>query len=197
MRVIHPCMLPHAAALPQVRILKDQIDMLRTRLPLAGNTPPVGPSTPPGAGDSPAAGSPGGGVAMSSLAADLLGKVPLFEDDANFILEVARGAALAPGMDPQSELDLLRKKYENWHKGFKERLRQAQGEVRAAVAARHRADASGLAGQIDLSTMPDLASPGLLGEEGSARSGDSWDGAGAGAGAPVVPKKKKGLFGRG
>jgi hypothetical protein len=176
---------------------------------------PLGPSTPPAA-HQPQRGNAdaGAAAAVHSLAADFMGKAPLFEDDADFIAEVAQGASFAPGMDPQSELDLLRKKYDVWNKAFKERLRHAQGALRTANA-RGRSGGGGggfqgAGGQIDLSSMPDLAAPGLLGDEaepGSARSGDSWDGPGAagaaaagGAGpaaaaAAAGGKKKKGIFG--
>jgi hypothetical protein len=180
-----------------VRVLKEHIDTLRARMPPGGG--PAGPSTPPAArteGDAAA------GAAVSGLAADFMGKAPLFEDDADFIAEVAQGASFAPGMDPQSELDLLRKKYDVWNKAFKERLRHAQGSLRAAQG-RVRA------GGIDLASMPDLAAPGLLGDEaqpGTARSRDSWDGTGgggaggSGGGGSVAAaggKKKKGIFGLG
>lgn len=150
-----------------------------------------------------------------------MGKAPLFEDDAEFIAEVARGASFAPGMDPQTELDLLRRKYDAWNKGFKERLRQAQSALRSSNA-RHRDKSSSGGGvrggsgggrTIDLSSMPDLEAPGLLGDEEAvtARSGDSWEGQAAGTAAAAVsapgsvagsaaapaatPKKKKGIFG--
>jgi len=196
---------PHPQHQQQVRLLKEHIDTLRARMP-PGNAL-IGPSTPPAARAS--TGEPSSGAAVSSLAADFMGKAPLFEDDADFIAEVAQGASFAPGMDPQSELDLLRKKYDVWNKAFKERLRMAQTALRTAQA-RSRGGAAAAAG-IDLASMPDLAAPGLLGEEvqpGTARSGDSWDGTGAGAaggGAAAAPgaaggssggKKKKGLFGR-
>jgi hypothetical protein len=148
---------------------------------------PLGPSTPPAAVRTPA--DAAASAAVSSLAADFVGKAPLFEDDADFIAEVARGASFAPGMDPQTELDLLRKKYDVWNKAFKERLRHAQSALRTAHS-RGRAGP----GHIDLSSMPDLAAPGLLGDEadpGTARSGDSWDG---GAGSSTK-KKKGGIFG--
>jgi hypothetical protein len=191
-----------------VRLLKEHIDTLRARMPAGGG--PLGPSTPPAA-RAPAPRDAGGAAAVSALAADFMGKAPLFEDDADFIAEVAQGASFAPGMDPQSELDLLRKKYDVWNKAFKERLRHAQGALRSANV-RGRSGGGGAAGgfggggtQIDLSSMPDLAAPGLLGEDaepGSARSGDSWDGPGGGHGggaaagaAPAGGKKKKGIFG--
>jgi hypothetical protein len=139
---------------------------------------PLGPSTPPA---NRSAADAAAGAAVSALAADFMGKAPLFEDDADFIAEVADGASFAPGMDPQSELDLLRRKYDAWNKGFKERLRTAQGALRSTRG-------RGGPGVIDLSSMPDLSAPGLLGEDepGTARSGDSWDNPGGSGG-----KKKK------
>ncbi|KAI8476203.1 MAG: P-loop containing nucleoside triphosphate hydrolase protein [Monoraphidium minutum] len=180
----------------QVRVLKEHIDTLRARMP-AGGAGAGFPSTPPGAR---APVDPATAAAVSALSSDFMGKAPLFEDDADFIAEVADGASHAPGMDPQSELDLLRRKYDAWNKGFKERLRTAQAALRTVQ--RHRGHGGGGGGggggpgPIDLSSMPDLSAPGLLGDEpGTARSGDSWDGPGGGGGGGGAPKKKKGLFG--
>ena len=142
----------------QVRVLKGTIDSLRSKLPAGGaGVPGLGAMGSAGSGSaSPMAGIRG--LNMGTLHGELDAKGPLFEDDANFILEVSSGAAYAPDMDAQAELDRLRKKHELWNKDFKEKLRAAQAGLRKTQSSKGQALPPG---GIDLSSMPDLAAPQL------------------------------------
>jgi hypothetical protein len=181
----------------QVRVLKGTIDSLRAKLPAGGHGVPGGMggvgSTGSGSA-SPMAGIRGThGMNIGTLYGELDAKGPLFEDDANFILEVASGAAYAPDMDAQAELDRLRRKHELWNKDFKDKLRAAQAGLRKSQSSK---GPPGPPGSVDVNTMPDLASAHIWQDLDGGMEGVPEGGRVAKLGGVSGPEKKAkgGLF---
>lgn len=81
---------------------------------------------------------PRGAQGVVSLGREFDRKTALFDDDATFIAEVARGEAEAPGMDAEAELATLTLRYRKWKSGFKQRLAAAEKALRAASGRRSR-----------------------------------------------------------
>lgn len=126
----------------QVKLLKEYIDSLRSKMPThsSGGAPMPSlqlPTSPPVQLGPRGASSGGGSEAkklVQNLESDWAAKAPLFDDDAAFIREVVDGEVLAPDMQVQLELDRLRQKYEAWNKQFKERMREVQSALRRGHA---------------------------------------------------------------
>lgn len=125
-----------------------------------------------------------------ALLTDLGSKAPLFNDDATFIREVAEGRAQAPGMDAGAELELLQSKFEAWSQQFKLQMHEAQAALQTQPQphaapqlqplkqqyANGGGDAGRAAQVVDLRSLPDLALPGLLDEEGNRGGGSKKSG---------------------
>jgi hypothetical protein len=167
----------------QVKQLKEYIDSLRSKMPGTTGTAP-----PPHLRSK----APGGSTAaarqrelLTGLEGDWAGAAPLFDDDADFVAEVAAGEATAPGMDVQTELERLRAKHEAWNRQFKERLREAQAALRRGGGGAADSAAGGAGGgpgqgkagpaAVDVRRMPDLLAPDLL-DGSSAAAGEAAGG---------------------
>lgn len=68
---------------------------------------------------------------VRALADELATRARVFEDDAEFIVEVREGVAEAD-LVPLAELRRLGARFESWKRDFKERLRETRGVLRRA-----------------------------------------------------------------
>lgn len=177
----------------QVRLLKEYIDTLKARVPPGQGVqlPPMLGATTLDQGGGATATRQGSGSSsfsahnpvVSQLAGEFMSKAPLFDDDANFIREVAGGQSAAPEMDPEFELERLKKKYRLWNKAFEDRLREAQQTLK-------RRQMNSQASGIDINSIPDLRAPELLENTSRSQTSSPYEQQQAPYSAPVYQQQQ-------